>query len=114
MIKISRLSMIVGGLTFLVTTLTPATRIIVYAGETFYNGGAGATGVRELPLFVAKDFKIFEKYGLDVELISTNGGSPLVQALVGGSMQSASLAAMAPIRSRTTSARNISDRDLII
>jgi hypothetical protein len=84
MIKISRLSMIVGGLTFLVTTLTPVTRIIVYAGETFYNGGAGATGVRELPLFVAKDFKIFEKYGLDVELISTNGGSPLVQALVGG------------------------------
>src|SRR5262245_34629587 len=68
------------------------------AADTFYNGGAGATGVRELPLFVAKDFKIFDKYGLDVELISTNGGSPLVQALVGGSLQSATLAAMAPIR----------------
>lgn len=40
--------------------------------DTFYNGGAGATGVRELPLFVAKDFKIFDKYGLDVELISTD------------------------------------------
>ena len=69
-----------------------------FAADTFYNGGAGATGVREMPLFVAKDFKIFEKYGLDVELISTNGGSPLVQALVGGSIQSASVAAMAPIR----------------
>ncbi len=68
------------------------------AAEIFYNGGAGATGVREMPLFVAKDFKIFEKYGLDVELISTNGGSPLVQALVGASIQSASVAAMAPIR----------------
>ena len=34
--------------------------------------GAGATGVREFPLFVAKDFKIFDKYGLDVELISTD------------------------------------------
>ena len=68
------------------------------AADTFYNGGAGATGVREMPLFVAKDFNIFDKYGLDVELISTNGGSPLVQALVGGSIQSASVAAMAPIR----------------
>ncbi len=61
------------------------------AAETFYNGGAGATGVREMPLFVAKDFKIFDKYGLDVELISTNGGSPLVQALsVGASNRPAS------------------------
>ena len=84
MIKTKRLSMIVGVLFFLVIGLTPGAQIFVYAGETFYNGGAGATGVRELPLFVAKDFKIFEKYGLDVELISTNGGSPLVQALVGG------------------------------
>jgi ABC-type nitrate/sulfonate/bicarbonate transport system substrate-binding protein len=70
----------------------------IYAADRFYNGSAAATGVRELPLFVAKDFKIFDKYGLDVELISTNGGSPLVQALVGGSIQSASVAAMAPIR----------------
>src|SRR5215831_11285292 len=57
------------------------------AGERFYNAGAGGTGVRELPLFVAKDLGTFEKYGLDVELIATNGGSPLVQALVGGSLQ---------------------------
>jgi len=43
----------------------------IYAADRFYNGSAGATGVRELPLFVAKDFKIFDKYGLDVELIQT-------------------------------------------
>lgn len=90
--------MIIGVVIFLVIALTPAARTGAYAADTFYNGGAGATGVRELPLFVAKDFKIFDKYGLDVELIATNGGSPLVQALVGGSLQSASLAAMAPIR----------------
>ena len=64
----------------------------------------GGTGARELPLFVAKDFKIFDKYGLDVELIFTNGGSPLVQALVGGSIQSASVAAMAPIRAMQSGA----------
>lgn len=92
-----RVSMI-GVVIFLVISLTPSARPGAYAADTFYNGGAGATGVRELPLFVAKDFKIFDKYGLDVELIATNGGSPLVQALVGGSLQSASLAAMAPIR----------------
>lgn len=91
--------MIARVLIFLVIAATPAANIIsVYAADTFYNGGAGATGVREMPLFVAKDFKIFDKYGLDVELISTNGGSPLVQALVGGSIQSATVAAMAPIR----------------
>jgi NitT/TauT family transport system substrate-binding protein len=85
--------------TFFLTTLIPGSGVVeVRSAERFYNGGAGATGVRELPLFVAKDFKIFDKYGLDVELISTNGGSPLVQALVGGSLQSASVAAMAPIR----------------
>jgi ABC-type nitrate/sulfonate/bicarbonate transport system substrate-binding protein len=84
---------------FLIATLTFTTSLVsVHAAERFYNGGAGGTGVRELPLFVAKDFKIFDKYGLDVELIFTNGGSPLVQALVGGSIQTASVAAMAPIR----------------
>ncbi len=61
MIKTKRLRMIVGVLTFLVIAPTPALWTIVYAADTFYNGGAGATGVRELPLFVAKDFKIFDK-----------------------------------------------------
>jgi hypothetical protein len=71
MIKTKRLSMIVGVLIFLVIALTLAAGTIIYAADTFYNGGARATGVRELPLFVAKDFKIFDKYGLDV-LISTD------------------------------------------
>src|SRR5262245_14417649 len=68
------------------------------AGDTFYTGGEGDDGVREMPMVVLKDFRMFDKYGLDVELIATNGGSPLVQALVGGSIQSATVAAMAPIR----------------
>lgn len=85
-------------LTLFFLSATVASAVSLQAAERFYNGGAGGTGVRELPLFVAKDFKIFDKYGLDVELIFTNGGSPLVQALVGGSIQTASVAAMAPIR----------------
>lgn len=85
-------------LTLFFLSAVATSAISLHAAERFYNGGAGGTGVRELPLFVAKDFKIFDKYGLDVELIFTNGGSPLVQALVGGSIQTASVAAMAPIR----------------
>ena len=77
MVKVKRLSMIVGVVIFLAMALTSAARTLVYAADAFYNGGAGATGVRELPLFVAKDFKIFDKYGLAVELISANGGSVL-------------------------------------
>jgi ABC-type nitrate/sulfonate/bicarbonate transport system substrate-binding protein len=91
--------MIVGIMTFFMIVLTAASHVaLVFAGERFYNGGAGGTGVRELPLYVAKDLGIFDKYGLDVETIATNGGSPLIQGLVGGSIQSASVAAMAPIR----------------
>lgn len=90
----------IGGM---VALLVFATLIMVALGvgqaaERYYNGGAGGTGVRELPMYIAKDLGLFDKYGLDVELVVTNGGSPLVQALVGGSMQSASVAAMAPVR----------------
>ena len=99
MIKKKCFGLIVGVLTFLMMALTSASQdVFVFASERFYNGGAGGTGVRELPLYVAKDLGIFDKYGLDVELVAINGGSPLVQALVGGSIQSGSVAAMAPIR----------------
>ena len=92
-------------LSYFLISLTPALQAAwVLAGERYYNGGAGGTGVRELPLYIAKDLGIFEKYDLDVELIATNGGSPLVQALVGGSIQSASVAAMAPIRAISSGA----------
>ena len=99
MTKKKGFSIIIGMLTFLAVALTPAAPVgFALADDRFYNGGAGGTGVRELPLFVAKDLGIFKKYGLDVELIAIRGGSPLIQALVGGSVQSASVAAMAPIR----------------
>ena len=61
-------------------------------------------GSESYHLYVAKNLGTFEKYGLDVDLIATNGGSPLVQALVGGSLQSASVAAMAPIRAISSGA----------
>jgi NitT/TauT family transport system substrate-binding protein len=99
MIKKRRFRLIAGLRICFAIALSLATcQVSVFAGELFYNGGAGGTGARELPLYVAKELGIFQKYGLDVETIATNGGSPLVQALVGSSIQSASVAAMAPIR----------------
>lgn len=40
-----------------------------------------------LPLFVAADHGLFEKHGLDAEIISTNGDGPDVDAVIAGSSQ---------------------------
>jgi ABC-type nitrate/sulfonate/bicarbonate transport system substrate-binding protein len=54
-------------------------------------------GTVRLPDYVAKDFGLFDQYGLNVELIMIVGGSRGMQALIGGSTQFASMAAMAPV-----------------
>ncbi|HWH78156.1 MAG TPA: ABC transporter substrate-binding protein, partial [Candidatus Binatus sp.] len=74
------------------------TATTVAALERHIHAGAGGTSPQELPLLVAKDLGIFEKYGLDVDLVVIGGGSRLMQALVGRSLDSANVAAMAPIR----------------
>lgn len=66
--------------------------------ERHIHASAGATSAQQLPIFVAKDLGLFEKYGLDVELLVITGGSTLLQALVGRSIHSANVAAMAPVR----------------
>lgn len=62
------------------------------------HASAGATSAQQLPIFVAKDLGLFEKHGLDVEPLVIIGGSTLLQALVGRSIHSANVAAMAPVR----------------
>ena len=66
--------------------------------ERHIHASAGATSAQQLPIFVAKDLGIFEKYGLDVDPLVITGGSTLLQALVGRSIHSANVAAMAPVR----------------
>jgi len=39
------------------------------------------------PLYVAKDKKLFEKYGLDVQLILVNSGSLVAQMFASGELQ---------------------------
>jgi len=72
--------------------------------ERHIHAGAGGTSPQELPLLVAKDLGIFEKYGLDVDLVVIGGGSRLMQALIGRSVDSANVAAMAPIRANLSGA----------
>ncbi|MGB7950557.1 MAG: ABC transporter substrate-binding protein [Candidatus Binatia bacterium] len=73
-------------------------RAQVFALERHIHASAGATSAQQLPIFVAKDLGLFEKYGLDVEPLVIIGGSTLLQALVGRSIHSANVAAMAPVR----------------
>jgi len=85
---------------FFCTSIPPS----VFALERHIHAGAGGTSPQELPLFVAKDLGIFEKYGLDVDLVVIGGGSRLMQALIGRSLDSANVAAMAPIRANLSGA----------
>ncbi|HEV8640624.1 MAG TPA: ABC transporter substrate-binding protein [Methylomirabilota bacterium] len=50
------------------------------------------TEPHNLPLWVARDRKIFDKYGLDVELIFVGGGTLVAQMLAAGEIQIASAA----------------------
>jgi ABC-type nitrate/sulfonate/bicarbonate transport system substrate-binding protein len=68
------------------------------AMDRHLHASAGATSAQQLPIFVAKDLGLFEKHGLDVEPLVITGGSTLLQALVGRSIHSANVAAMAPVR----------------
>ena len=66
--------------------------------ERHIHAPAGGSSAQQLPLIVAKDLGLFEKYGLDVDLFEIRGGSLLMQALIGQSVNSADVGAQAPIR----------------
>jgi NitT/TauT family transport system substrate-binding protein len=61
------------------------------------HSGAGVSAT-QLPFWTAKHLGIFAKYGLTMELVAISSGARGMQALVGGSTQSANMAAMSPIR----------------
>ena len=51
------------------------------------NVGFGAISGLQAPLWVAKEARLFEKQGLDVELVYIPGGPRALMALLGGSIQ---------------------------
>src|SRR6266545_4035922 len=68
----------------------------VLAQQRHLHSSAGV-GSNQVPMYVAKDLGIFDKYGLNVELVVITGGARSLQALFGGSTHSANMAAMAPV-----------------
>jgi NitT/TauT family transport system substrate-binding protein len=81
-----------------------STASTVFALERHIHAGAGGSSPQELPLLVARDLGIFQKYGLDVDVVVIGGGSRLMQALIGRSVDSANVAAMAPVRANLSGA----------
>ena len=67
------------------------------AQQLHIHSGAGVSAT-QLPFWTAKHLGIYAKYGLTVELVAISSGARGMQALVGGSTQSANMAAMSPIR----------------
>src|SRR5574342_966629 len=51
------------------------------------NVGFGSISGNQAPLWVAKERRLFEKQGLQVELVYIPGGPRALMALVGGSIQ---------------------------
>jgi NitT/TauT family transport system substrate-binding protein len=69
----------------------------VSAQQRHLHSSAGVGGP-QIPLWTGRDLGIFRKYQLDVEGVLILGGARGMQALIGGSTDSANMAAMLPIR----------------
>lgn len=73
-----------------------ATRFIVS-----YGGTAGY----HLPLWVNRELGFSKKYGVDLELVLIQAGSPNIQALLGGSIQLTQTAASSAVQGRCVALR---------
>lgn len=51
------------------------------------NASYGAISGPMAPIWVAKEAKLFEKYGLDLNLVYISGGPRAIMSLIGGSVQ---------------------------
>jgi ABC-type nitrate/sulfonate/bicarbonate transport system substrate-binding protein len=67
-----------------------------YAADKLVADYGGHAGFQSA-MWVAKDLKIFDKYGLDVEVIMITGSARSVAALLGGSTQFATGSATGPL-----------------
>ena len=67
------------------------------AQQRHLHSSAGVGGA-QIPLWTGKDLGTFRKYQLDVESVLISGGARGMQALLGGSVHSANMASMVPIR----------------
>jgi NitT/TauT family transport system substrate-binding protein len=65
--------------------------------QTHFVHSHSGTSSSQLAVWAAKDLNLFAKYRLDVDLVFISGGARGMQALIGGSTQSADSDGVAPI-----------------
>jgi NitT/TauT family transport system substrate-binding protein len=67
-----------------------------FAQTRFIHSHSG-TSSTQLAIWAAKDLGLFEKYGLDLDLVFIPGGARTMQALLGGSIQASDSDGVGPI-----------------
>jgi ABC-type nitrate/sulfonate/bicarbonate transport system substrate-binding protein len=82
-------------LVFILLSLTLPLSLFAREHHIHSSAGLGGSG---LPLYIAKSTGIFEKYGLDVDLLVIPGGPLGMQVMLSGGTHSGNIAAMTPIR----------------
>jgi NitT/TauT family transport system substrate-binding protein len=70
--------------------------------------GVPSIGVSNIIIFVTKEAKLYEKYGLDAEIITMKGSGMASKALIGGSIQ------IAPIATPTVINADLAGADMAI
>lgn len=68
----------------------------LFSQQRYIHSHSG-TSSTQLPVWGAKDLRLFEKYGLDVDLVFIPGGARGMQALLGASTHSADSDGIAPV-----------------
>src|SRR6266508_3211142 len=85
------------GLLILCAAFAGPARIGWTAEATRFLVSYGGTAGYQLPLWVNKELGFSKRYGLDLEIILIQAGSPNIQALLGGSLQLTQTAASSAV-----------------
>jgi NitT/TauT family transport system substrate-binding protein len=81
---------------FLATIFFFNCSVNLFAQTRFIHSHSG-TSSTQLAIWAAKDLGLFEKYGLDVDLVFISGGARTMQALLGGSIQASDSDGVGPV-----------------
>ena len=88
---------VVLGLIVFYATVGGLARGVWGAAATRFLVSYGGTAGYQLPLWVNKELGFSKKYGVDLEIVLIQAGSPNIQALLGGSIQSTQTAASSAV-----------------
>ncbi|HZD41127.1 MAG TPA: hypothetical protein VE131_10425, partial [Terriglobales bacterium] len=97
-----------------VGALMMATALFTHSGYGQTNAlkkirvGVPSIGVSNIIIFVTQEAKLYEKYGLDAEIITMKGSGMASKALIGGSIQ------IAPIATPTVINADLAGADMAI